>query len=317
MKLMESFARVCLQLSSELMSCKCLNVVRTASSGGSSISRHASRKAATLAVAGGLLITGSSTVLAIDAVLADDVTLTNMAATAYAGKASTLTVGGLPTSGNIALIKFDLVSVLPSGLSSTNIAKATLRVYSPAARPGKVDVKRVLSDWNEDSAIPRTQVRLGTEIEARSLFSANGKFVTFDVTELVKDWVDSKDSNHGLALVASEVNPAKVVLSSKEGGYGHSPSLDITLYGGGNDSETGNAIGAVLYRGSGAPPHSGSAGDIYFDTTNAVFYEWKDDTGWVGKSFIGPVGPAPTHIEPQGDVSMGRFQAKPQSTGGQ
>lgn len=270
-----------------------------------------------LATGGLLLFSGSPSLQAIEAVLTHDITLTKMVAPAYAGRASTLIIGGTPSAGNIALLKFDVTSVLPAGIGSPSISKATLRVYSPALKGGSLDAKMVTSPatWTEDTAIlSSSSVVLSGTVTSTALFSIAGKFTIFDVTELVKKWVDNPEDNCGLALVASSNSLAKIVLSSKEGGYGHSPSLDITLHGGGGSAE-GSAPGERLYNGIDKPDEkTGLKGDAYLNTSTGILYV-KSDTTWDNgtslKGAKGDTGATITHIDPpMGDVSMGPFTAR-------
>ena len=133
------------------------------------------------------------------------------------------------------LLKFKLTAVLPPGTVGSYVGKATLKIFvGKLDAPGQITVQRVSGTWSElsvtDATFPATgsvesMVTVGT--------GSQGKWVTADVTQLVKDWLDGVMPNDGLALISS--GGADVTLDSKENGStSHEPSLEIVL----NHAET-------------------------------------------------------------------------------
>ena len=56
------------------------------------------------------------------------------------------------SKSTIGFIKFSLADSLPTGVSATDVEKATLKLYMPAIkRGGNLTVRRVLQDWGEYS----------------------------------------------------------------------------------------------------------------------------------------------------------------------
>ena len=125
-----------------------------------------------------------------------------------------------------ALLKFDL-STLPAGTANTNILKATLILYvNTLARSGTFDVVSVGEAWNEQTVTWAKAPAL-LQMETAGVVPVEGQFVTVDLTELVKNWVDGTITNNGIAIVpnASSVN---VSFDSKESTTtSHQPQLVI------------------------------------------------------------------------------------------
>ncbi len=166
--------------------------------------------------------------MAVEALLTDD-TNTNTARPAVnfgAGRTMIL------RTGQSAFMKFDL-STLPAGTLGAGISKATLKVWvDRVVKAGAYDVFPVAAPWTEGtlkaSALPALGAAEYTGINL-PLASAR-KYLTVDLTDLVKDWVDGTLPNHGIALAPSVPSPVFAFLSSKEDvATGHLPELEITL----------------------------------------------------------------------------------------
>ncbi len=176
------------------------------------------------------------------------------------GSLSNLNVGGAYT----ALMQFDL-SALPPGTTSTQVAKATLRVYCNRADvPGTVLAELVGGAWTESSLTYATLPGLGATVQTAQVVGA-GEFVTFDVTSAVQGWVSAPATNFGLALVGGA--GVSVQLDSKENDEtSHAPELEIALVGSGAAGPAGpqgpaGATGAQGIQGeTGATGATGPAG---------------------------------------------------------
>jgi hypothetical protein len=138
------------------------------------------------------------------------------------GALSNLYVG----NGNIAFLQFDLTT-LPIGLTSSQIAHATLTVFVNRVNGiGLVTLAPVTSAWTESSVTSATAPSLGA---SAGMFTAStaGQYVTLDVTSLVQGWVTAPATNFGFALSSGTAN---LLLDSKENDEtGHPASLDITI----------------------------------------------------------------------------------------
>jgi hypothetical protein len=138
------------------------------------------------------------------------------------GALSNLYVG----NGNTALLQFDLTT-LPTGLTSGQIAHATLTVFVNRVNGiGLVTLAPATSAWSESSVTSATAPPLGA---SAGMFTAStaGQYVTLDVTSLVQGWVTTPATNFGLALSSGTAN---LLLDSKENDEtAHPATLDITI----------------------------------------------------------------------------------------
>lgn len=170
-------------------------------------------------------------------------------------------------ASGIALIRFD-ASALPAGTTSAQIGRATLRVYvNRVNTPGTLTVAPVAGDWRESAVTWQTLPSLGAPVDVEAA-TDEGQYVAFDVTALVKRWIDMPASNFGLAITATQTD---VVLDSKENdATAHPATLDVVFAAGtgapglkGDPGPTG-ATGAVGPAGpqglQGAPGPQGTPG---------------------------------------------------------
>jgi hypothetical protein len=189
-------------------------------------------------------------------------------------------------------IKFDLAGGLPPGTSHAQISKATLRLYATTVTTaGNVMVQAAGASWIEavtasggikhNTAPALSNDPVTGNPYATVNINAAGLYFDFDVTELVKDWLDGTKVNHGLALVPS--GTVNVVFDQKEGTTtSQQPQLHIALSG---PVGPQGPVGATGPQGS---------------------------QGVQGPQGIqGPVGPAATRILAQGNLSMGSFTSGP------
>jgi formylglycine-generating enzyme required for sulfatase activity len=136
-------------------------------------------------------------------------------------------------STRVAFVYFNLDDI-PEGAA---VKMARLRMYTSSVRSkGQgLGVHRVTSPWNEaiPGAQPSYEINPIARIEAATLGSR--RFVTVDVTDLVRAWVNGGSENEGFAITSLRALPqgtssplANVSIASKEGPYGGLPSiLDI------------------------------------------------------------------------------------------
>ncbi|HXM36420.1 MAG TPA: DNRLRE domain-containing protein [Pyrinomonadaceae bacterium] len=165
--------------------------------------------------------------LAQNATLTDDTHTNSLKPNKNFGTAETVQVRGTVHRG---LLKFKLTPNLPPGTIGSHVGKATLKLFLGAVgAPGQIDVQRVLSAWTEQSATDATFPTIGAAEGVIAINSGgDGKWVTLDVTQLVKDWLDGVLPNNGVSLVAS--GGAGATFDSKENrGTSHEPRLEIVL----------------------------------------------------------------------------------------
>jgi hypothetical protein len=172
---------------------------------------------------------------AVDAPVTDDSAISSKVQTRPNPFAPTLACNEFST----VFLRFNLEDVLPTGTTSAQIAKATLRVWiSNFYKHGRTIAVPVLQGWDEGSLDPRHLPRIA-ETGAYSIAEVQGakKFVVFDITAMVQNWIDGAPSCgvalKGVALASTDgpvLPAASFKMDSKENsGTGHMPSLNITL----------------------------------------------------------------------------------------
>jgi len=167
-------------------------------------------------------------------------------ATTNFGAATTLGVASSPTSIQTTYIQFDLSSV-PVGYTSTNVAKATLKLYVDSVKAtGSLNVDYVNGSWAEKTIAADLVPALGNTIASSvPLSSANAHdYVLIDVTPAVGEWLNGSQANDGIALVAN--SGLSATFDSKENtSQSHTAELDIVFTSGGtiNGVTTASASG--------------------------------------------------------------------------
>jgi hypothetical protein len=175
--------------------------------------------------------------------VSDDSFVSSATPTANNGTSPSLVV---QAPGGYSYVRFDLTKTLPGTVNSSMVSKATLRLYSTAVTAGgNLDVYEVAGGWCEKTAGTCTgitynnrpasgvQVFAGLTIPAGSA----GQYVSVDVTQAVKDWIDFQNGsggrqNFGLVLVPSSGSSVSVTFESKESTTtGHDPRLTVVLNG--------------------------------------------------------------------------------------
>ncbi len=173
------------------------------------------------------------------------------------GAATTLDVESTQT----AFIQFNLSSI-PSGYTSADITKATLKLYADAVTSaGSFNVDYVNGTWTESTIDASNAPALGTTIAASvPLTSADkNQYILVDVTAAVQAWL-SGTPNDGIALVAN--SPLSATFDSKEATKtSHTAELDIVFAGGGTLTGITTANGSGLTGG-------GASGTLNLSLTN-------------------------------------------------
>src|SRR5258706_4108859 len=169
---------------------------------------------------------GADAAFAVQGLLTDDAYVSASKRNAKLGSGATLRLG----AGSTALIKFDL-SILPAGVAGADIEKATLILFvSQVGAAGTFNLVRIMSDWQE-ATVDYDSLPLFGRIEAPSVPIARDaakNFIAIDVTRLVRDWLDGRLDNNGVAL-APDVLINMQFDAKKRGVSSHEAKLDITL----------------------------------------------------------------------------------------
>ena len=159
-------------------------------------------------------------------------------------------------------IQFDL-SAIPSGYTSADITKASLKLYVDAVTTaGSFNVDYVNGTWTESTIDASNAPALGTTIAASVPLTTKDKnqYILVDVTAAVQAWL-SGTPNDGIALVAN--SPLNASFDSKEATKtSHTAELDIVFAGGGTLTGVTTASGSGLTGG-------GTSGTLNLSLTNA------------------------------------------------
>lgn len=145
------------------------------------------------------------------------------------GASPVLTLKG---AGGRIHIKFDLTT-LPAGTTGGQIEVAQLQLFvAKVSKAGAMDVARAAADWSEKTVHSGNAPALGTTEATNIPIDADDKFsfVTVDITNLFRAWVDGTQSNFGVAIVPSAGSPLTVDFDSKENvKTGHEPALRVVI----------------------------------------------------------------------------------------
>ena len=199
---------------------------------------------------------GVSTAFAFDAVLTDDTAAVLVGSPFNYGAKAVLPVD----VNHNALFSFDLSS-LPAGTTSAKVLSATLTVFiDNVTRAGSISLSTPGAAWGEDAIPAVTFTTLPGSQIAMVPLNAKNNFVRFDVTNLVKGWINTPAINHGVAINAA-VSGTSIALSldSKENvAAGHCATLAIEFVDQGATGPQGpqGATGAT-----GAQGTQGTKGD--------------------------------------------------------
>jgi hypothetical protein len=174
-----------------------------------------------------LLIAGLSP-LAAQAVMLPIIADTHVAAT-NAGASVAVNIN--PSTK--ALLNFD-TSTLPSGITSNDIAKATLVFYVKSVpTSGRVQVSPVTGAWSESSVNLSNVPSTGASQETSTNISSSNTYFAVDVTTSVMDWVDFPATTKGLMLEPAGLTSAtSLTIDSKEAiQTSHPAYIEIALKG--------------------------------------------------------------------------------------
>jgi hypothetical protein len=181
-------------------------------------------------------------------------------------------------STQTTFIQFNLESI-PSGYTSANITKATLKLYVNAVtKAGNFNVDYINGTWSESTITADLAPALGTTIQASVPLTTADKnqYILVDITAAVQAWL-SGTANDGIALVGN--SPVNATFDSKESTTtSHPPELDIVFAGGGGSGITGitTAAGSGLIGG-------GTSGTLNLSLTNTCAA--KQVLQWTGSAW--------------------------------
>ncbi len=214
--------------------------------------------------------------------------------------------GGIPIKRGF--IRFDLSS-LPSEITGSTVAKATLRLYvNKVTTGGKLDVLRVMGPWSQGQITDQGIPILGAvEVTGLPIGPEDAKtFIIVDLTGLVREWLDGTIENHGVSLIPGTDGIGIDFDSMENKNTSHEARLEVTLAGPAGQQGVQGPVGPQGPKGdkgdTGATGPQGATGPIGSQGPQGVMGPQgpqgiKGDPGAQGAQGIqGPIGP----IGPQG-----------------
>ncbi|MEI8061655.1 MAG: DNRLRE domain-containing protein, partial [Candidatus Berkelbacteria bacterium] len=259
-------------------------------------------------VAMSLLFAGiGNLVYAGPVLLQDAYTATGYSATLNYGSSPSLLVSstktGITTSTQNSFLQFSVNPYVPTGIIGKDIAKATLNIFvNSVTTAGSFNVSSVTGIWSEETIKGNNNPVVGLKVAGPiAITTASARhWISIDITNQVKDWLDGIGINNGLALIAT--NGTNVSFDSKESAaFSQAPEIDIIMERSSGIQGLKGDIGPIGDIGAIGP--IGLTGPIGPAGTTGA-------TGSIGATGaqgpIGPIGPAGV----KGDTGLtGTFQA--------
>jgi len=207
-----------------------------------------------------------------------------------------------------SFLKFSLAT-LPLGITAANVTEARLRLWvdSNSNALGSITMTPVTSAWDELTITNNTSggLILGSPKLSNLPINSNSDFVSIDVTAWVKAWVSGTLANEGFVIDPASTGSLNLYFDSKESNQtSHEPRLEIELETVGPQGPPGPAGPSGPAGLPGAQGPAGPAGASGAQGPPGAIGP-AGPPGLQGQQ--GPAGAVPTHIEPQGDLSMGDF----------
>ena len=144
---------------------------------------------------------------------------------------------------------FDLAP-LPPGVIPSQVAKATLTVFvNRVLTAGSLSAGAVNAPWTEQTITAGNAPLI--QVSAVALASQSNSFVSFDVTNDVRNWIATPSLNYGLGIASSGSN---VLLDSKENtATSKQARLEITLAGPQGATGATGSVGPIGLTGATGP----------------------------------------------------------------
>lgn len=145
------------------------------------------------------------------------------------GQSETIAVNAQST----ALFWHDIDAVLPAGTTAEHVVKATLQLWVSASSPsvrGMLRVVPVQQTWAQGQVVYATRPYYPMTSPITVPFNGGRHlYLVIDVTDIVRNWVRLRGSNHGVAVLAADNSVSLLFDSRKNSTTSHPALLDITL----------------------------------------------------------------------------------------
>jgi len=264
---------------------------------------------------------------AVDAVLLQE-TYVDSSNTSNNGANANLRVSKNGSQVCRSFLKFSL-GTLPAGITATSVTQAWLRLWvnHSTTTLGAITMTPVTSAWNESTLTSSTTSTMTFGLPKISGVPVNSEsdFISINVTDFVKAWISGTLINEGFVIeTATGVSSLNLYFDSKESTQtSHEPRLEIQLDSVGPQGPPGpqgpagvnGAAGPPGPQGPGGPQGPVGAQGVPGSPGPAGPIGDAGPVGPAGPQGLqgpaGPAGPVITHVEAQGDLSMGEFTQGP------
>lgn len=171
------------------------------------------------------------------AVVTDDANTSSLLPTKNFGSSIALIV----CSGSNSYIRFSF-NDLGSGVTGSNISKATLVLYADAVlTPGTMDVYQVNGSWSEGTITWNNGPALGTKLFSAVPVNSMG-YLQLDITSTAQAWLNGTLANNGIAMVPTSGSNISASFDSKENVLtSHTAQLPMVLVSAGPQGPQGPA----------------------------------------------------------------------------
>ncbi len=156
-----------------------------------------------------------------------DAQINSAAPTTNYGAATSLTVN----STNSVLLRYDLTDILPTGVTSSQVAKARLIIFpNSVTTKGPFSVYALTGSFGEGTVTYATKPGIAASAAGTATISGAYDPIQIQMTSTVQGWIANPSTNHGLEILAT--GTTNFAIDSKENtGTSHPAILQIDLTG--------------------------------------------------------------------------------------
>jgi Phage Tail Collar Domain len=234
-------------------------------------------------IVGGAALFSATLASAQQVLLTFDTQINSAASTTNYGSSTTLTIS--PTSS--VLLRWDLVDILPAGITAAQIARARLIMFpDKVTTSGNFNLYAVTSNWSEGIVTYATRPSIAASTLSSGATHGANNYMEISVTSLIQGWITNPSTNLGVELTAS--GSTNFTIDSKENtATSHPPILQIDVTGPiGPEGAPGprGATGSAGLQGPPGPPGPpGATGTIPANLT--AFSNLLGTSGYNGDGF--------------------------------
>jgi hypothetical protein len=149
-----------------------------------------------------------------------DAQINSAAATTNYGAATSLAVN----STNSVLLRYDLTDILPTGVTSSQVAKARLIIFPDSVTTkGVFNVYALTGSFGEGTVTYATRPSVSSTVAGSATISGAYDPIQIQMTSTVQGWLKDPSTNHGLEIAAS--GSTNFAIDSKENTLTSHPAI--------------------------------------------------------------------------------------------